>query len=154
MNKRHSSLDGCQLGFTFEPPSAASADADLAGIEQVIAAAVARALKDDLRSRGEIAGAMSALLSETVSVFMLDAYASEARGHHNISCGRFLALVAVTRRFDLLDAMIRKIGAAALVGEELLAARVGDLRARIKEARNELTALERQVVPIERTRDS
>jgi hypothetical protein len=64
--------------------------------------------------------------------------------------GRFFALVAVTRRFDLLDALVRKIGAALLVGEEIHTARLGHLKCRIKALQAELQAIERQARPIER----
>ena len=59
--KRRPSLDPAQLGFTFDPPAPACEEADLAGLGRVIAAGVSRALREDSRSRQEIAGAMSAL---------------------------------------------------------------------------------------------
>lgn len=148
--KRRPALDSSQLGFTFDPPVPARREADLAGLDRVIAAGVARALKEDPRSRDEVAGAVSALLAEGVSRMMLDAYASEARDQHNISAGRFLALVAVTKRFDILDAVLRRIGAAALVGEELHVARVGHLRAQKAAIEAELKQVERQSRPIHR----
>lgn len=151
MNKRRSSLDTVQLGFTFDPPTPAQASADLAGFERLIAAKVARALKDDDRSREVIAAEMSDLLGgEEVTRFMLDAYASEAREQHNISAGRFLALIAVTGRFDLLDAATRRIGAAVLVGEELLAAHLGHLKAQERNLRERIRAAERAATPIMR----
>lgn len=148
--KRRSSLNIDQLGFTFEPPVPASAEGDLAGLERMIAAGVGRALKEDQRSRAEIAGAMSALLGEAVTSFMLDAYASEARDQHNISAARFLALIAATRRFDILDAVVRRVGAALLVGEEIHTARAGHLKAKIKSLQAELSGVERMARPIER----
>lgn len=150
--KRRSALDPAQLGFTFEAPVPASSEADLAGIDRVIAAAVARILRDESRSRAEVAGAMSALLDEEVTKFMLDAYASEARDSHNISAGRFLALVAVAKRYDVLDHVVRKIGAAILVGEEIHTARAGHLRSRIAELTAELKLVERNARPIRRAR--
>lgn len=139
-----------QLGFTFDPPAPARRDADLAGLERVVAAAVAIALKEDTRSRFEIAGAVSALLDDEVSKAMLDAYASEAREAHNISAARLLALTAVTERFDLLDALLRRIGAALLVGDELRTARLGHLKAQEKALRAEIRKLEGDVAPIDR----
>ena len=150
MGKRRSSLDTTQLGFTFEPPAPARHDADLAGLDRMIAAAVARALKEDTRSRDEVAGAVSALLSEDVTRWMLDAYASEARDTHNISAGRFLALIAATSRHDLLDTILRRIGAAVLVGEEITTARVGHLRSQIAELQTELKSFEKHARPIGR----
>jgi hypothetical protein len=150
MSKRRPALNSSQLGFTFEPPVAASQPADLAGLERVIASGVAMGLKDDPRTRPEIAGAMSALLGEDITGFMLDAYASEARENHNISAARFLAFVAVTRRYDLLDHVLRRIGAAALVGEEILCARSGHLRAQIDRLKAELKDIENRAGPIGR----
>lgn len=151
MAKRRSSLDASQLGFTFDPPAPARREADLAGLDRVVAASVAAALKDDPRSRHEIAGAVSALLDDPVSKLMLDGYASEAREAHNISAGRLLAVIAVTERFDLLDALVRRIGAALLVGEELHAARVGHLQAKKRQIEQELRQLNAIAAPIERS---
>jgi hypothetical protein len=150
MNKRRPSFEVSQLGFTFEPPVPARADAELAGLDRRIAAKVSIALKDDRRSRPEIAGAMSALLGETVSAPMLDGYASEARDNHNISAARFFALIAVTERFDLLDATVRQIGAALLVGEELITARLGHLKTQLRELQQEIRAVEQAATPITR----
>lgn len=148
MSKRRASISPDQLGFTFDPPPLARRAADLAGMDKVIAASVGLALKEDGRSREEIAGAMSALLGEQVTKLMLDAYASEAREAHNISAARVLALVAATNRFDLLDAMVRRIGAALLVGEEIRTAQLGHIDteiARLKAKRREVAGV---TVPI------
>lgn len=150
MNKRRPSINAAQLGFTFEPPLPARRDADLAGLDRMVAASVGAALKDDLRSREEVAGAMSALLAEPVTKMMLDAYASEARDCHNISAARFLALIAVTERFDLLDASVRRIGAAVLVGPELHAARLGHLQAQKRKLDAEIKKMTLAAQPIER----
>jgi hypothetical protein len=150
MGKRRPALHVDQLAFTFAAPKPARHEADLAGLERTIAAGVARALKEDSRSRDEIAGAMSALLAEEVTRWMLDAYASEARDQHNVSAGRFLALMAVTERFDILDAVMIRVGARVLVGEEVHTARVGHLKAHIRRLQGELKAAERMAQPIER----
>ncbi|WP_242095471.1 hypothetical protein [Sphingomonas sp. CROZ-RG-20F-R02-07] len=150
MSKRRPSIDPSQLGFTFTPPVPASREADLAGLDRVVAASVAAALKDDPRSRHEVAGAVSSLLDDTVSKAMLDAYASEARDAHNISAGRLFAVIAVTKRFDLLDSLCRRIGAAVLVGEELQTARLGHLKAQRQRLDDEIRALRTTVQPIER----
>ena len=142
--------NAAQLGFTFEPPLPARAAADLAGLDRMVAAAVGVALKEDSRSREEIAGAMSALLAEPVTKMMLDAYASEAREGHNISFARFLALIAVTERFDLLDAKVRNIGAALLVGDELHAARLGHLLSQRRRLDAEIKKMNGAAQPIER----
>ncbi len=116
-----------------------------------MAATVALALNEAGRSRFEIAGAVSALLDEPVTKLMLDAYASEAREGHNISAARLLALIAVTERFDLLDALVRRIGAALLVGEELHAARLGHLQAQRDRLDQEIKAMRSQAQPIQRS---
>lgn len=152
MGKRRASIDPAQLGFTFDPPVPASRERDLAGLDRVVAATVALALKEDTRSRFEIAGAVSALLDEEVSKAMLDAYASEGREQHNVSAARLLALISVTERFDLLDALVRRIGAALLVGDELHAARLGHLKAQERALRAEIKKLEQAATPIDRGR--
>jgi hypothetical protein len=148
--KRRSSLDANQLGFTFDPPTAARSVAGLAGLDRVVAASVAKALKEDSRERYEVAGAISALLDETVTKLMLDAYASEARDAHNISFARGLALFATTERFDLLDSLLRRIGAALLVGEEIHTARLGHLKAQQRELNAEIKKMEQATTPIAR----
>jgi hypothetical protein len=150
MAKRRASIDPAQLGFTFDPPMPARSEADLAGLDRVVAASVAHAMNEDGRSRFEIAGAISSLLADDVTKLMLDAYASEAREGHNISAARLLALIAVTDRFDLLDALVRRIGAALLVGEELHAARLGHLQAQRARLDQEIKALRGDVRPIDR----
>ena len=147
--KRASPLAG-QLGFTFDPPAPAREPAALAGRDARYAAAVALALKDDRRSREEIAGAMTALLDQDVTRFMLDAYASPAREGHCISAARFDALVAATNRFDLMAALDRDIGVTVLIGEEALTARLGHLQARRTEIDAEIRALRTRAQPIER----
>lgn len=150
--RRRPSIDAGQLGFVFDPPVPAQRDADLAGLDRIIAAKVALALKGDTRSRHEVAGAMSSLLDEPVSKSMLDAYAAESRDAHNISAARLLALIAVTERFDLLDQLARRIGAALLVGEELHTARLGHLRAQQRALTAEIRKMEAAASPIQRGR--
>lgn len=146
--KRRPALDPNQLGFSFDVPIVPKRDSDLYGLDRRVSSAVGLCLKDDERSREEIAGAMSALLGDEVTKGMLDAYASEAREGHSISFHRFLALIAVTRRHDILDKLSREIGAAVLVGEDLLTARLGDLRTRVSHFQKEIRELERRATPI------
>lgn len=150
MSKRRPSLDANQLGFTFDVPVARRQAAGLAGLDRRVSAAVSMALKDDPRSRDEIAGAVSALLDEPVSKLMLDAYASEAREGHAISVARFMALIVVTNRHDLFDALVRETGAALLVGDEIMTARAGHLRSQIAKIKVELARIEGQHVTIGR----
>lgn len=151
MGKRRPSLDPNQLGFTFEAPQPARREADLAGLDRVVASGVSQALREDGRSRGEIAGAMSALLSEPVSTAMLDAYAAESRDDHNISMARALALIAVTDRHDILDYLVRRIGAVLLIGEEINAARIGHLDRQIAALQEEKKAWQKKTSPIDRS---
>jgi hypothetical protein len=97
-----------------------------------------------------VAGAVSALLGEDVSKFMLDAYASEAREGHAISAARFLALMAATERLDILDAVVSRVGGRVLVGEEFHTARVGHLLAQKQRIDDELRALKPITAPISR----
>ena len=151
MGKRRPSFDpATQLGFSFDAPARARGEAELAGFDRVLAAKVSAILKDDDRSREVIAAEMTALLAEPVSKLMLDAYASEARDQHNIPAHRLFALIAVTERFDILDAACRRIGAAVMVGEEINAVRLGDLQARRDQIDAEIKKIRGVARPIER----
>jgi hypothetical protein len=116
-----------ELGF--DVPATARRDGELAGIERRVASAVGAILKDEPRSRYDVAADMSRILDDDVSKMMLDAYASEARDTHNISAGRLLAIIAVTGRYDILRALLRPIGADLIVGEEILTVELGHIRA-------------------------
>lgn len=126
-----------QLGFSFEQPRAASEPAALAGLEARICRTVGIILASDNRPREIIAAEMSVLLEDDVSRAMLDAYSSPAREGHKVPMSRFFALIAVTGRHDLLDPLLRKIGAALLVGEEVHTARLGQIDRQIEHLRNE-----------------
>lgn len=126
-----------QLGFSFSEPVPASGAAALAGIEQRICRTVGTILNSDDRPREMIAAAMTVLLDEEVSRAMLDAYSSPAREGHKVPMSRFLALVAVTGRHDLLDPLLREIGAALLVGEEIHTARLGQIDRHIEQLKQE-----------------
>lgn len=130
-----------QFGFAFEVPSPATAPAALAGLERQISGAVGMILASDPRSRGVIAAEMSELLGDEVTRFMLDAYASPARSDHKVCMSRFLALVAVTARHDVLDMLLRPIGAAVLIDEEVLTARLGQLELIVAKAQREIREL-------------
>lgn len=132
MAKRNPSFKNDQLEFGFEIPDTARREGALLGIDRRIASGVSRMMADDGRSRFEIAGGVSALLNEDVSKAMLDAYASEARGDHNISAARLLALVAETGGYGVLNALLGEIGAALVVGEEIATVELGHIRAQKK----------------------
>lgn len=116
-----------QLGFCFEAPSIDSAAGSLAGLERAICEMVASMLNSDGRSREVLAAEVSRLTDEDVSRAMLDAYSSPAREGHKVPMSRALALVVVTGRHDLLDPVMRRIGAGLLVGDEVLTARLGQI---------------------------
>ena len=130
MAKTRASID--QFAFTFDAPQPATLPAALAGSDARIARTVAEVLKNDDRDRSVIAAEMSVLLSDEVTINMLNNYASPAQAQHNISFSRMLALIAVTNRFDLLDRELRAIGAAVLVGEEIYTAEIGQIDSEIE----------------------
>jgi hypothetical protein len=129
MAKTRASVD--QFAFTFDAPQPATLPAALAGVDARTARTVAEILKGDKRDRTVIAAEMSVLLSDEVTLNMLNNYASPALETHNISFSRMLALIAVTNRFDLLDREVRPIGAAVLVGEEIYTAEIGQIDSEI-----------------------
>lgn len=126
-----------QFGFDFDAPVAALGVAALAGLERQICGAVGTILNSDQRPREVIAALMSVQLGEEVSRAMLDAYSSPAREGHKVPMCRFLALVQVAGRHDVLDQLLRPIGAAVLVGEEVHTARIGHLDQQIAQLQNE-----------------
>lgn len=130
MAKPRASAD--QFAFTFDAPQPATLPAALAGVDARVARTVAEVLKNDGRERIVIAAEMSVLLSDEVTINMLNNYASPAQAQHNISFARMLALIAVTNRFDLLDRELRAIGAAVLVGEEIYTAEIGQIDSEIE----------------------
>lgn len=142
MSKRRPSFSAEQLAFTFEPAPPTDEGA-LEGLDRTAASAVSQILKADPRSRFEIAGGMSALLGDEVSKAMLDAYSAEARETHNISLSRFLALIAETQRFDVLDALIQRIGAKVVVGEEILTVELGHIDTQLERLRQRRALLKR-----------
>ena len=150
MKKRQPKFDDRQLGFSFEPAHGASEEGALAGLDAFVSSAVGRILRDDPRSRFEIAGGVSALLGDDVSKSMLDAYSAEAKDTHNISLARFLALIAETQRFDVLDALCQRIGAKVVVGEEILTVELGHVKAQIKRLRARESVLEKVAPEITR----
>lgn len=126
-----------QFGFVFDAPKPARGAAALAGLERRICGMVGTILNSDSRSREVIAAEMSVLLDEDVSRAMLDAYASPAREGHKVIMSRFMALIAVSDRHDLLDGILREIGAAVLVGQEIHTARIGHIDQQIARLREE-----------------
>lgn len=130
-----------QFGFDFSAPEQARIPGSLAGLERQICEAVGTILNSDPRRREVIAAEMSVLLGEEVSRFTLDSYSSPAREDHRVNMSRFWALVQVTNRHDVLDQLLRPIGAGLLVGEEVHTARIGQLELMIGQMQRELRAV-------------
>lgn len=148
MGKR--ALPPGQMAFAFEAPLVPASAGALAGDDVRVSMMVADILHGDSRPREVIAAEMSRLLGVEISKAMLDGYASPARDAWAISYTRLKALIAVTARHDLLDRDLRGIGASLLVGDEIMTARLGHLRARKSQIDSEIRALEGRVQPIER----
>lgn len=96
-------------------------------LNERVARAIARTLKDHAADRATVAKDMSAWLDEPVSKAMLDAYASQARADHNIPAHRLIALVIVTGDARPLNALLADAGLVvvdaryeALIRRELL----------------------------------
>lgn len=129
MTKRRHSFDDRQLSLELVQEPKRDRDGALNGIEKRVSSAIAHILKRDHRNRFQIAAEVSRLLDEDVSKFMLDAYAAEAREAHNISAGRFLALILATGSFDVLREFVLEIGADLVMGDEVLTAELGHIQA-------------------------
>lgn len=150
MAKRTPAFDPGQTGFDFEPRPAMASDGMLSGLDRQVASAVSRVLKDDDRDRYDMAAAMSRILDADVSKSMLDKYASESSEEHNISAGRFLVLIAASGRYDVLEAVIRKIGCALVVGEEVLTVELGHVQAQIERLQERHRLLKKAAPAIKR----
>lgn len=150
MGKRRPYRQLGQMAFDFASPAPPADDGGLDGLTRWITSTVALMLSEDARSREDIAGRVSALLGENVSKSMLDVYSSESHVQHNVPAARWLAMVAVTGRFDLLDAALAKIGARALQGDEMATARLGHLYALRGELDDEIKAVRPLARPIGR----
>lgn len=125
-------------------------EAELENFDKLISSAVSRCLKEDDNDRQEQAATLSYLLDEHVSVAMLDSYTSEARRKHKIQASPFLALIAMTRRFDILDAVLREVGGKALDRHDAKVFRVGvDYIASVNADRNLRVGLEELYDPLE-----
>lgn len=141
-----------QMGFDFTAPAPAKGVAELAGLERQINTLVGTILASDGRAREVIAAEMAVLLDQPVSRAMLDAYSSPARDDHRVPASRLLALIIVTDRQDLFRPILSKAGIAALIGEEVKTARLGQLKQTIARAQSEMRELEKQAPRIREKR--
>lgn len=150
MSRRRPAFNADQLAFTFEVPTIERHEGALAGLSRVVSSAVARILKEDDRSRAALAGALSEILGEPVDTMTLDGWSSEARDRFNIPFYRLLALVAVTDRVDVLDALLRPIGVAAIFGEEIITAQLGHIDRQIADLTERKKKIQQRARPIGR----
>ncbi len=112
-------------------------------IEGKIALAVSKILKDDGRSREDIAKAMSEWLNDKkMSGAMLNAYSSQARDSYKITVARFWALIETTGDIRLLQEIANSVG--YVVMEERYAKRV-----KKAEKEEQIEALKAQIANLE-----
>lgn len=147
MSKRRPAFDERQLDLGFGTPERCSSDGALASLPRETASAVALILRGDSRNRFEVGASMSALLEAEVSRWMLDKYSSEASVEHEISFARMLVLIAATGRYDVLRALLRRIGCDLLVGEEVFLAEIGHLEAQKRTIDSRLRTLKSVAEP-------
>lgn len=79
-----------------------------------IARVVAHACQQSGKTREKIAQEMSEFLDQTITVNMLDAYASPARENHKITLERFIALLDATECAGLLAFICQFVGFVAV----------------------------------------
>lgn len=92
-------------------------------LSQRISRLVAQTLRECTTPRAEIAQQLSEFLGEDVSENMLDRYASEADGTHNITLYRALGLLKVTEDVRLLGSELEPLGYAVIPAKYLAAIR-------------------------------
>jgi hypothetical protein len=137
MRKRQSKLSDERLHDIWNVRGLDYGERELEDFDVLISSAVSRCLKEDQSDRGEQAATLSYLLGEEVSVATLDSYTSEARRDRKIPASRLFALIAMTRRFDILDAVLREVGGKALDRHDAKVFRVGvDYIANLNAARH------------------
>ncbi|MAM39313.1 MAG: hypothetical protein CL949_15740 [Erythrobacter sp.] len=139
-----------QIAFCFDPPSAPSGEAALAGFERRTNVFVGEMLNSDDRDRYAIAAEVSKLLGSDVSKAMLDAYSSPAREDHKVPFTRLMAIVAVTERYDLLDKHMREAGCGVVTGRELETAELGSLEQEIRQMQARARELRKTAPPLRR----
>jgi len=139
MGKR--TRDSGQFAFDFDAIAPSRAPAAFAGLEAQFCRAAGDMLHRDPRPRELIAAEMSILLDEEISRAMLDAMASPARDGHRVHVTRFMILALVCGCQDIVDRVLRPLGMAVLVGDEVNTARLGHLDRQIAELRAERQAL-------------
>jgi hypothetical protein len=104
--------------FAWQPPKVAVGfgEGALAGNElgSKISRAVKLALEASEMSRAQIAERMSEELGRSVSIDMLDKYASEAAEGHKITLERFIALITATECLDLVGFVAGLFGLVAV----------------------------------------
>lgn len=150
MPKRQPAFDPAQPDLDFTPRPARASDGMLSGLDRQVASAVGRVLKDEDRDRYDVAAAMSRVLDADVSKSMLDKYSSESSEEHNISFGRFLALIAATRRYDVLRPFLHRIGCDLVEGEEVLTVELGHVSAQIERLQARQRQLKKAAPAIQR----
>jgi hypothetical protein len=148
--KRRPAFSRQQLTFSFDVPALERHEGALAGLARITSSAIARVMHEDGRSRRDLACAVSRLLDEDISAMTLDGWASEARDQFNAPFYRTLALIAATERFDVLDALMREIGAAVIFGDEIVTAQLGHVDRQIAALRDRRRAIEATAQPIQR----
>lgn len=114
-----------------------------ATLAQRISRGVAQTLRDNSQDRRRIAERMGAYLGEAVSVTMLDAYASQARGGHNISAVRLAALVHVTGDERLLGMPAEPLGLAVIPARMLPLLDLAEAHEEAEAARRKVDAIRR-----------
>jgi hypothetical protein len=147
MSKRRPAFDPRQTSLfdlQIDPVDQYTREGALEGIDRRVASAVSHMLAQAGSSRYALAGEVSMLLKDDVSKAMLDAYASEARDGHNISFGRFLALVVATHGYSTLAALVHEIGVAIIIGPEIATLELGHTKAQKAAVLEELKLLERR----------
>ncbi|PYD48495.1 hypothetical protein [Novacetimonas pomaceti] len=98
------------------------------------------------RTREQIAAEMSAMLEKTVSINMLNAYASVQREGHQISVPRFDALISATRDRRLLEFMAEPFGWTVIERRYLPAIELAAVSEHKKELTRRENALRRQAM--------
>jgi hypothetical protein len=125
----------------FEPEQVRAAT-----LAHLVSRAVSAALRGTSLSRDEIAKRMGDFLGATVSVNILNRYASPESEEHAISLVRFIALLHATRDRRLLELLAEPMGWTVIERKYLPMIELASVRERQLELKQHADALRRKAV--------
>lgn len=133
------------LFFDTELPKATTVDDGSLAIEREVSRVISAGIEESGLGREEIARRMSDVLGKEVTLHMVNAYSSEARGEHNISFARAVAFDLATETYTLLKYHARKCGGRVYLGRDALLAELGKVEVLRDELNSQIKKIKQQM---------